>query len=117
MASIQCTEAEAAAFFEMTTAAFRKTIATYPAAREAWIGGREMGKVSLRRKQFNLASTSAAMAKFLGQQYLGQRDVQSHEHSGPAGGPIDFQPEKLSKDERAGLRQLLERARAERGTG
>lgn len=32
------------------------------------------GKMSLRRSQFRLAEKSAAMAIFLGKQYLGQRD-------------------------------------------
>ena len=32
------------------------------------------GKVSLRRNQFELSKKSAAMAIFLGQQYLGQRN-------------------------------------------
>ena len=32
------------------------------------------GKMSLRRLQFKLAEKSAAMAIFLGKQYLGQRD-------------------------------------------
>ena len=36
--------------------------------------GREQGKASLRRKQFKLADKSAAMAIFLGKNYLGQRD-------------------------------------------
>lgn len=35
---------------------------------------RENGKMSLRRKQFALAETSAAMAIFLGKNYLGQTD-------------------------------------------
>ncbi len=33
------------------------------------------GKISLRRNQFKLAEKSAAMAIFLGKQYLGQSDV------------------------------------------
>ena len=33
------------------------------------------GKMSLRRMQFKLAEKSAAMAIFLGKQYLGQKDV------------------------------------------
>lgn len=33
------------------------------------------GKISLRRYQFELAKRNAAMAIFLGKQYLGQRDV------------------------------------------
>ena len=35
---------------------------------------REVGKMSLRRKQWKLADTSAPMAIFLGKQYLGQKD-------------------------------------------
>lgn len=35
-----------------------------------------VGKVSLRRSQFKLAQRSAAMAIWLGKQYLGQRDIQ-----------------------------------------
>lgn len=34
------------------------------------------GKISLRRKQFKLAEKSAAMAIFLGKNYLGQTDQQ-----------------------------------------
>ena len=36
---------------------------------------RELGKMSLRRKQWKLADKSAPMAIFLGKQYLGQRDA------------------------------------------
>lgn len=36
---------------------------------------RETGRISLRRAQFQLAQKSAAMAIFLGKQYLGQRDT------------------------------------------
>lgn len=35
---------------------------------------REAGKISLRRAQFRLAEKNAAMAIFLGKQYLGQSD-------------------------------------------
>lgn len=35
---------------------------------------RGSGKISLRRSQFRLAEKNAAMAIFLGQQYLGQRN-------------------------------------------
>lgn len=37
------------------------------------------GKISLRRKQFKLADRSAAMAIFLGKQYLGQTDNPNEE--------------------------------------
>ena len=35
---------------------------------------RGIGKISLRRAQFRLAEKNAAMAIFLGKNYLGQRD-------------------------------------------
>ncbi len=34
-----------------------------------------VGKIALRRYQFNLAKSNTAMAIWLGKQYLGQRDV------------------------------------------
>ena len=40
------------------------------------------GKISLRRYQFELAKKSAAMAIFLGKQYLGQRDNWTEEPIG-----------------------------------
>lgn len=36
---------------------------------------REVGKISLRRSQFQLAQKNASMAIFLGKNYLGQTDV------------------------------------------
>lgn len=52
---------------------------------------REMGKISLRRKQWKLADKSAAMAIFLGKQYLGQRDEKSLELTGKDGGPVEIE--------------------------
>lgn len=43
---------------------------------------RSKGKISLRRKQWQLAETNPAMAIFLGKNYLGQKDKQEIEHSG-----------------------------------
>ena len=51
------------------------------------------GKASLRRMQFKLAERNAAMAIFLGKNYLGQRDTAD----------IDFDPECLTR-----ARELLE---------
>lgn len=42
------------------------------------------GRVSLRRKQFELAKKNAAMAIFLGKQYLNQKDERSDVHNLPA---------------------------------
>lgn len=52
---------------------------------------REVGKISLRRKQWKLADKSAAMAIFLGKQYLGQRDEKSLELTGKDGGPVEIE--------------------------
>ena len=43
--------------------------------------------MSLRRAQFNLAKTNAAMAIFLGKNYLGQKDSAD----------IEFNPESLAR--------------------
>lgn len=51
------------------------------------------GKASLRRMQFKLAERNAAMAIFLGKNYLGQKDAAD----------IEFNPESLRK-----ARELLE---------
>ena len=40
------------------------------------------GKISLRRNQFKLSEKSAAMAIWLGKNYLGQRDNQEEHSSG-----------------------------------
>lgn len=48
---------------------------------------REMGRMSLRRYQFNLAKSNAAMAIFLGKNYLGQKDSAD----------VEFNPESLAK--------------------
>jgi len=49
---------------------------------------RGVGKMSLRRKQFQLAEKSASMAIFLGKQYLGQKDVVENRLGGADGEPI-----------------------------
>jgi hypothetical protein len=64
-------------------------------AREAWDGGKEEGKISLRRKQLRLAEKSAGMAIFLGKNYLDQAD--RHEITGAQGGPLQYQ--NLSEDD------------------
>lgn len=49
------------------------------------------GKVSLRRMQFNLAKTSAAMAIFLGKNMLGQSDEPNAAYSDDARGAANEQ--------------------------
>lgn len=42
---------------------------------DAYEKGRENGKMSLRRNQYELSKVNATMAIWLGKQYLGQKDV------------------------------------------
>jgi hypothetical protein len=72
---IMCTTKEGSLVLGVTEPTFFKFLNDYPEAREAWEWGRAQGMISLRRKQFRLADTSATMAIFLGKNYLGQRDV------------------------------------------
>lgn len=87
LAALQCTVEELAAFFRVSkpTMISRLKEDEY---REAWERGKEGGKASLRRHQFALAEKNAAMAIFLGKQYLDQKDVSHQRHGGEDGGPI-----------------------------
>ena len=68
LAEMQCTYDELAAWFDCDKGTLSKRFSTEIAK------GREKGKMSLRRKQWKLADTSAAMAIFLGKNYLKQAD-------------------------------------------
>jgi hypothetical protein len=88
LAAIMATEAEVAAFFGVVVNTLKKFFDDYPEALAAFEDGKGQGRVSLRRKQFALADKNAAMAIFLGKNYLEQTDRQ--ELTGPAGGPITY---------------------------
>jgi hypothetical protein len=76
MCAYQCTLEEICAFLGVTDKTLntwcRKTYGV--TFSEVFKQKREMGKMSLRRKQWKLADKSASMAIFLGKQYLGQTD-------------------------------------------
>lgn len=72
IAKMQSTIAEAASFFNISPSTFRKLLKKDPRAQKAWEQGKDNGKLSLRRKQFRLATTNSQMAIFLGKQYLDQ---------------------------------------------
>lgn len=112
LGALQCTLGEAAAFFHIGVARFKKILEKFPEVKDAWIQGQEQGKTSLRRKQYRLAATSASMAIHLGKNYLNQKDAQTLEHTGADGGPIQTMDlTKLDQGERDQLRTLLNRAR------
>ena len=77
LCGLQCTLEEMTAFFKCD----HKTIArwcrnTYDGKRfsQVFKEKRLIGRIALRRKQLRLAERSAAMAIFLGKNYLGQKD-------------------------------------------
>lgn len=76
MCGLQCTLAEIASFFDCSEDTIerwcrRELDLSFADAFKKYSGA---GKMSLRRMQFKLAEKSAAMAIFLGKQYLGQTD-------------------------------------------
>lgn len=113
LAALQCTLGEAAAFFRITAKKFKQIMSDFPEVAEAWEEGRNMGKTSLRRRQFRLASISAPMAIHLGKNYLDQREISTTELTGKDGAPLqsmDMDLTKLDGNARQQLRELLLRA-------
>lgn len=81
LCSYQCTEEELAGFFKCSV----DTIENYckrtyhETFSEAYKKFSAVGKLSLRRAQFRLAEKNAAMAIWLGKQYLDQKDSVEYE--------------------------------------
>ena len=70
LAEMQCTDTEIASALECSRKSLHNHEEYFTVIKEA----RERGKISLRRLQFKLAEKSAAMAIWLGKQYLGQKE-------------------------------------------
>lgn len=73
---LNCTMDEIAAFFGCSTDTIERRMKEDEDLKLAIERGRATGKISLRRKQFQILedSNSASMAIWLGKQLLGQRD-------------------------------------------
>ena len=67
---------EAAAVLGVSQAALSTAFRRDERLRDVFEEAKEHGKASLRRTQFRLAESNAAMAIFLGKNLLGQRDNQ-----------------------------------------
>jgi len=84
LSQIQCTQEEICSFLEIGAETLR--VASHEvfgcAPGEMLAEWRQGGNCSLRRKQWQLADTSAAVAIFLGKQYLGQDDDYNLNHNG-----------------------------------
>lgn len=77
LCGIQCTLLEICSVFDVddkTLTSWCKSTYGMPFS-EIFQLKRGKGQVSLRRMQWNLAEKNAAMAIFLGKQYLGQKDI------------------------------------------
>lgn len=76
LCELQCTQEEICGWFDVTDKTLTSWCkATYRSSfSEIYNKKREKGKISLRRAQFQLAQKNAAMAIFLGKNYLGQTD-------------------------------------------
>lgn len=70
LAEIFCTQEEIAAVLNLSISTLKRD----DEFRTIYKKGIDVAKSSLRRKQFKLADTNAAMAIFLGKNYLGQKD-------------------------------------------
>ena len=76
LCALHCTKEEIAAFFDMTMETLEARIKENYGKTfyEVFLEKKDIGKISLRRKQWMLADKNAAMAIFLGKNYLGQKD-------------------------------------------
>lgn len=82
LCGLQCTKEEVAGFFNCSEDTidrfckreYKKSFAVVFKEHSA------NGKISLRRNQFKLSEKSAAMAIWLGKQYLGQKEVIANEY-------------------------------------
>ena len=85
LCAMLCTKEEICGFLKVSDSTLSRWVAeTYPkngrknaTFEEIYKKLSANGKISLRRQQFKLAEKSAAMAIFLGKNYLGQTDVQT----------------------------------------
>tara|TARA_R100000329_G_C7604537_1_gene214470 strand:+ start:1193 stop:1594 length:402 start_codon:yes stop_codon:yes gene_type:complete len=73
---LQLTMPEIAAYFDIPLRTLEDRVKAEPKLKEIIQNGRERGKISVRRKQFQIMDedNNATMAIWLGKQLLGQRD-------------------------------------------
>jgi len=82
LGGIQATTKEVAAVLKVSEVTLMASFNRDPLLRERYERGKDHGRASLRRIQWELAKTNAAMAIFLGKNYLGQHDDTNHKFSG-----------------------------------
>jgi hypothetical protein len=78
LGEIQCNNKEAASVLGVGHTYFTKWLARNPTAQACWDAGQDIGRMSLRRRQFHIAlygQNQTGMCIWLGKQYLGQQDM------------------------------------------
>jgi hypothetical protein len=96
LCALQCTQAEIASWFGVSRPTVERR-AQEPEYREAMERGYARGRISLRRKQMQLAEQgNATMLVWLGKQYLGQKDIGQAQLTGPDGGPPQIEIIRVS---------------------
>jgi len=77
MCEIQCTSVEICAVLDIHIDTLREKVKEHFGVTfsEVFAQYKQVGKMSLRRKQFRLANGNSNMAIFLGKNWLGQRDT------------------------------------------
>lgn len=91
LSKMMCTETELAAFFEVSLETMKRRLKE-PDLREIWERGKEHGKISIRRQQFQHMqlknSAGVQMTIHLSKFHLGQTEKSLIELTGRNGGPI-----------------------------
>ena len=91
LAGLQCTHAEAGAVLGVCDETFSKFLGAHEKAAEAWERGKDEGKASLRRLQYDSAKKGNVTAQiWLGKQWLNQKDKIENELTGKDGAPIQY---------------------------
>jgi hypothetical protein len=118
LCGLQCTDAEVAAFFGVSTRTIERR-KKQPAFAEAMGRGKARGCLSLRRSLWALAVKGNPAANiFLAKNLLGYKDFVASELSGPNGAPIelDHKPDlsQLTNEELLQLREFTEKTKSRR---
>ena len=104
LAELDCTQAEAAAFFGVSTTTI-ETRLKEPQYRDAWDQGKALGNVSLRRDMVRLRKRSAALLIFEAKNRLGMTDRPAPSTAEPI--HIEFKPHPPWKSHMQDNREVL----------
>ena len=100
LCQLNCTDAEVAAFFDVSLRTVERERQSNPEFNEVIEQGKSFGKLSLRRKQVELAMDgNPTMLIWLGKQYMGQKDKQETAHTGADGGAIKVIASEMTDEE------------------